>query len=75
MYTLMNQSKTLCTGIFPSAAEAQDWADSFLPELKLQSIELLTDENTLDTVKSGEGWTWTKNRPEQRCSMLNLPVC
>ena len=74
MYTLMNQSKTLCTGIFPSAAEAQDWADSFLPALRLQPVELLMGEDTRDLIEGAEGWTWTKRSLESTMN-LNLPTC
>ena len=75
MYTLMNQSKTLCIGIFPSAAEAQDWADSFLPALKLQPLELMLAEDTRHLIEAGDGWTWTKNSLQQCTTNLRLPVC
>jgi hypothetical protein len=76
MYTLINRSHTLCTGLFLTLDLAESWAQTFLPEMELKGIELLTDANTEDVVRAGNGWTWESGRTiEGMCGLTSLPTC
>jgi hypothetical protein len=76
VYTLINRTGNLCTGLFPTLDMADYWANTFLPELGLKSIELLTDKATEEVVKEDGGWTWGPDSIDNLCSgPTNLPTC
>lgn len=76
MYTLINRDCTLCTGFFPTSEVAEYWARTFLPELGLEPVELLTDLHSKEVVEGGDGWTWREGRTiEDVCGQTSLPTC
>lgn len=50
MYTLINRTKTLCTGIFPNRDTAARWAQKHIPALGLEPIELLLHGGDADGI-------------------------
>lgn len=59
MWTLLNQDKNRCAGVFPTAEVAQKFADNFCPELGLTPVELLVNQDTVTALDESEfGWTF-----------------
>lgn len=72
MFTLINKTRTSCAGLFKTAHDAKEWADTFLSKYELEPIELLVAQGTEDHIDP-EWITWDTNlghvTPEWESSM------
>jgi hypothetical protein len=58
IWTLVNESRTFCTGIFLRREDAVDFAEKHVPGMGLTPIELMLKVTTFDGIME---FTWDKD--------------
>lgn len=59
MYTLINKSRTLCCGLFPTQTDATRWANQAagLSGVALEPIELIVHADGTETIDEFDAYT------------------